>query len=132
MQGIDLGRVIVEAPALVIRTGATTESEAAAAMQMLADFNACTAGVVRFSGETPWERHPDDEFLHVLEGEVQLTLLGERGQDLVRLRAGQVFVVPRGSWHRQHAETPAALLFITSREGNEASEAADPRVGRAP
>ena len=107
---------------------ATTEAEAAASMQMLSSFNRCAIGLVRFSGETPWERHLDDEFLHVLEGEVELALLPASGAALRSvLRAGSVCVVPKGLWHRQNAKATTALLFATSEEGNETSDAEDPR-----
>ncbi len=106
----------------------TSEQEAAAAMQMLSSFNRCAIGLVRFSGETPWERHLDDEFLHVLEGEIELTLLPASGDALrSTLRAGSVCVVPRGLWHRQNARATTALMFATSEAGNETSDAADPR-----
>lgn len=107
---------------------ATTEAEAAASMRMLTSCNRCAIGLVRFSGQTPWERHLDDEFLHVLEGEVELTLLPASGAPLhSTLRAGSVCVVPKGRWHRQHAAATTALMFATSEEGNEASDAEDPR-----
>lgn len=55
----------------------TTSSDASAAMNMLCDFNQCTIGLVSFSGATPWERHPDDELLHILEGEVAVTIIDD-------------------------------------------------------
>ncbi len=128
MEPFDLGRALAEVPELVIRKDATSEAEAAAAMRVLADFNQCMAGLVRFSGQTPWERHPDDELLHILEGEVRVTVLGASETRCLVLSAGQIFVVPRGHWHRQETAARAALLFITSRDGNEASEADDPRA----
>ena len=59
---------------------------------------------MRFSGQAPWERHPDgDELLHVLEGAVDLTVLTDDGPTELRLDAGSVFVCPKGLWHRQRA-----------------------------
>jgi quercetin dioxygenase-like cupin family protein len=106
-----------------------TEEQAGAAMRVIAGFNHCMVGLVRFEGETPWERHPEDELLHLLEGEVDVTVLAVSGPaQCVALAAGSVFVVPKGLWHRQLARKPAALLFVTSSEGNEASTADDPRA----
>ena len=80
------------------------DEEGAARFWRLGDFNGGMAWLARFSGESPWERHPDgDELLHVLEGEVQVVLLDEDGPLRARVRAGSVFVVPRGVWHRQIA-----------------------------
>jgi quercetin dioxygenase-like cupin family protein len=112
---------------LVIKPG-IAESDAEASMQFLGPFNQCSLGVVRFSGRTPWERHPDgDELLHVLEGEIDVTVLGDGGPAHAALRAGSVFVVPRGLWHQQFAPAGAALLFATPADTTEHSWAEDPR-----
>jgi quercetin dioxygenase-like cupin family protein len=114
----DLGTLRVEAE--------TTEADAAAAMRVLDDFNGCMLGLVRFSGETPWECHDEDELLHILQGEVEITVLLDGDARTVGFaRAGQVVVVPRGRWHRQHARESTTLLFITGTTG--VSTARDPR-----
>jgi hypothetical protein len=46
----------------------TSESEAEKSMRFLGTFNQCMYGMVNFIGETPWELHPDDEYLQVIEG----------------------------------------------------------------
>jgi quercetin dioxygenase-like cupin family protein len=85
-----------------------------------------TVGVGRFSVQTPWERHPDDdELLHILEGEVQLTVLNDDGPIEATVRAGSIFVVPRALWHRQLARTTATVLFMTGQTN--VSTAEDPR-----
>ena len=110
-------------------TSATTEADAMAAMRMVASFNQCMVGMVRFSGQTPWERHPDDELLYVVQGEVDVTVLTETDAVETTVRAGSLFIVPKGLWHRQLPRPAVALLFVTSMEGNEASTAEDPRSG---
>jgi quercetin dioxygenase-like cupin family protein len=114
-------------PTLDISPG-TTEAEAMAAHRMLGVFGKHTIGLVRFSGRTPWERHPDDELLHVLDGEVELTLLTGGAPTRVVLSAGSMFVVPSGVWHRSLPRPLVALLFVTSSEGNQHSLADDPRA----
>jgi mannose-6-phosphate isomerase-like protein (cupin superfamily) len=104
----------------------TTVEDASAAMKMLGDFNQCMMGLVCFSGLTPWERHPDDELLQILEGEVDVTILTDTGKKEVTLQAGSIFVVPRDLWHKQHSSKGVKLLFITSQMGNEVSEAENP------
>ena len=53
-----------------------------------------------------WERHPrGDELLQLLEGEIEMTLLKDAGPETHVLRAGELFVVPRGVWHRPHARS---------------------------
>jgi quercetin dioxygenase-like cupin family protein len=105
-----------------------TAEEDAAAFPRLVTFNAGAVYVGRFAGQSPWERHPDgDELLHVLEGEVEVTLLlpGESVKEIVP--AGSVLVVPRGVWHRQMAR-PSVTLLAATPDLSEASFADDPRV----
>jgi quercetin dioxygenase-like cupin family protein len=110
-----------------------TEEDAATSMRFLEPFNECTLGVVRFSGETPWERHPEgDELLYILKGEVVVTVLSDLGSNSSTLTAGSVCVVPRGLWHRQRADADSAVLFATPTEGAENSWAEDPRRGAEP
>jgi mannose-6-phosphate isomerase-like protein (cupin superfamily) len=105
----------------------TTAEEDAAAFPRLASFNDGAIYVGRFSGQTPWERHPDaDELLYVLEGAVDITLLAEGGPAQVSVAAGSAFVVPRGLWHRQLAPKGVTLLAAVP-DNSEISEADDPR-----
>jgi quercetin dioxygenase-like cupin family protein len=96
MKAHNIRTALDDPPALVI-TSRTTEEEAAAAMRMLTPFNRCALGAVRFPEQTPGERHPDgDEILHVLEGEVDVTVLTDSGPVHETVHAGSLFVVPRG------------------------------------
>jgi quercetin dioxygenase-like cupin family protein len=112
----------------LVVTGVTTEEDAQASMRALHSFNGCMVGVVRFSGRTPWERHQGDELLYVLQGSVDVTVLADSGPLHAALRTGDVFVVPRDLWHRQHAPETTGLLFVTSETGNAVSDAEDPRA----
>jgi mannose-6-phosphate isomerase-like protein (cupin superfamily) len=105
----------------------TTHADADAAMSILGDFDRCVVGVVYFAGATPWEYHPDAEFLQVREGEVRLTLLEESETRELTLQAGQMFIVPAHIWHKQFSIDGVKMLYITSREGNQHSHAEDPR-----
>ena len=71
------------------------------------------AGIFRAAADSwVWERHPKgDELLHVLEGDLEITLLRDEGSEKTVLGAGTVFVVPRGVWHRPHAITNVSLFF---------------------
>jgi mannose-6-phosphate isomerase-like protein (cupin superfamily) len=105
----------------------TTAEEDAAAFPRLASFNDGAIYVGRFSGQTPWERHPDaDELLYVLDGAVDITLLAADGAAQVSVAAGSAFVVPRGLWHRQLARQGVTLLAAVP-DNSEISEADDPR-----
>ena len=94
----------------------------------LSRFNQGTAGVFQCStGTSPWERHPDDdELLHVLEGETIVTVLTDGGPVETPVRAGSVFIVPKGLWHRQHIPEKLKEFFVTP-GATEHSTAEDPR-----
>jgi quercetin dioxygenase-like cupin family protein len=128
MEPHDIRAAVSSLPELKI-TSAITEAEAMAAMRVIGSFNQCMVGMVRFSGRTPWERHPDDELLYVMQGEVEVTVLADAGAVQTTVRAGSVFVVPKGLWHQQMPRPEVALLFLTSAAGNEVSMAEDPRTG---
>jgi len=123
----DLRAALSGLPELAIASS-TTDEEAAAAVRPIASLDQCTLGVMRYSGLTPWERHPDgDELLHPLEGEVDVTLLTDSGPTHVTVRAGSVFVCPRGLWHRQLPRPAVTMFFGTPTENEEVSWAEDPR-----
>ncbi|MDP3208488.1 MAG: cupin domain-containing protein [Rhodoglobus sp.] len=126
MKAHDLPSSFIGLPDLLV-TPSTTESEAAAALRVLASFNRCMVGVIRFSGETPWERHVEDELLYVVEGEVDVTVLADHGAVEATIRQGSIFVVPKGLWHRQRPRPVVSLLFLTPETGTEASRANDPQ-----
>lgn len=107
--------------------GETTSDEASGAMKILGNFNKCMVGMASFSGLTPWERHQDDELLQIIEGEVDVTILAEDEVCKTTLKKDSMFIVPRGLWHNQSSPQGVKLIFITSQEGNETSEA-DPRI----
>lgn len=127
----DLPAVLRGLPELAISAD-TTEEEADAATRSITRLGPCTLGVMRYSGLTPWERHPDgDELLHVLEGAVDVTVLTDDGRRHVHLDAGSVFVCPKGLWHRQLPRPSVTMLYGTPTKNGEASFADDPRVGGA-
>jgi len=127
----DLRGQLAALPGLDV-TADTSAEQADSAVRMLDELNGSALGLVRFAGLTPWEIHPDgDELLHVLEGEVEVTVLTEDGPLRDVLRAGSIFVVGRNLWHRQHARPSVTLLFSTPAERTAHSWAEDPRAPNA-
>jgi quercetin dioxygenase-like cupin family protein len=124
----DLEALLKALPPLKARAGQFASTPFA----KLASFNHGGVFLGRFTGQAPWERHRHgDELVHVLDGEVDLTVMTARGPLRVRLRAGGVFVVPRGLWHRQHARTEVTLLSATPTP-TDVSFADDPRAVTRP
>lgn len=81
------------------------------AFTKLADYRDGSLWVGHYAGNSEWERHPHDEFLHALEGSTTLFLLID-GEDVPHpMKAGEVFVVPANIWHR--FETPDGLKIMT-------------------
>jgi quercetin dioxygenase-like cupin family protein len=98
----------------------------------LASFNHGGVFVGRFRGQTPWERHRHgDELVQVLHGDVDLTVLTARRSARVTLHAGDIVVVPRGIWHRQHARSAVTVLTATPTP-TDISFADDPRSDKRP
>ena len=103
--------------------------QVSAAFPIVAPFDKGAITVGRFVGTTPWERHTDsDEFLHVLAGAIEITLLHDTTSESVVVSSGSVFVVPRGLWHRQVAQPVVTLLSLIPTDHGPVSFAEDPRV----
>lgn len=68
--------------------------------------------LARFDGEHVWHVHTDtDEFFLVLDGEIEI---GVRDPDerVVTIGRGQVFVVPKGTFHKPSSKTGASVLLV--------------------
>ena len=77
--------------------------------KVVSDYNDNDVMVVKFKGEFPFHDHPDtDDFFLVLEGEMIMDLSGESHV----VKAGELFVVPKGVVHRPRAESEVKVLLI--------------------
>ena len=69
--------------------------------------------LARFAGEHVWHVHTDtDEFFLVLDGTIDIGLREAAGERTVTLRRGEVFVVPRGTFHKPSSVGGAAVLLV--------------------
>ena len=69
--------------------------------------------VAKVHGEHLWHAHDHtDEFFLVLEGELRIYLREPAGERTVVLARGAVFTVPRGTEHRPHSPSGAAILMF--------------------
>ena len=76
---------------------------------VVADYNGNDVMVVKFQGEFPFHVHPDtDDFFFVLEGEMEMDLEGQSHT----VKAGELFIVPKGVTHRPRAEHEYKVLLI--------------------
>jgi mannose-6-phosphate isomerase-like protein (cupin superfamily) len=75
----------------------------------VSEFNGHDLMVVKLKGEFTWHKHDEtDDFFLVLKGNLIIQL---RDGD-VHLKAGELFVVPKGMEHRPIAEEEVHLLLI--------------------
>lgn len=77
--------------------------------KVIARLNDCDVKIVRLHGEFVWHTHDDtDELFLVLDGELTIQL---RDGDVV-LRAGELYVVPRGVEHCPRADSEVRAMLL--------------------
>ncbi|WP_108839086.1 cupin domain-containing protein [Tateyamaria sp. Alg231-49] len=96
---------------------------------VVADYNDNDVMVVKFQGEFPFHLHEDtDDFFLVLDGEMVMDI--EDASHTVK--AGELFIVPKGVTHRPRAETDCKVLLIEPKgvpnTGDPETAASKPRI----
>lgn len=124
---VRIEKELAQRPILENRGPDTTEAEAEAAFATLAPFRNGGIFAGRFVGESPWERHPDDELVHILEGATTLTIMTDTGPQQFPMTAGMLIVVPERHWHRFEAPEGVTLLTATP-QPTEHTFVPDPRT----
>lgn len=77
--------------------------------KIIAQMNDYHFKLVKFQGDFVWHRHADtDEVFITLDGEMRI----EFRDGKVNLKAGEMFVVPRGVEHKPFAEKECKILLI--------------------
>ena len=98
--------------------------------RIVARVNDYDVRIAHTSGEHVWHVHSDtDEFFLALDGQFDVSLRESDGTErTVTLRAGDVFVVPRGTEHKPSSPGGAILMF----EPNGTSTTGDRHDGAIP
>ncbi len=96
---------------------------------VVANYNDNDIMVVKFQGEFPFHLHEDtDDFFLVIEGEMVMDLESTSHP----VKAGELFVVPKGVTHRPRADQECQVLLIepkgTPNTGDPATASAKPRL----
>ena len=69
--------------------------------------------VAKAHGEHLWHTHDDtDEFFLVLDGTIHIGLREHDGERTVTLGRNEIFVVPRGTFHRPSSSDGAVVLLV--------------------
>lgn len=96
------------------RTPSTDASQRAGAFRQL---RVCRDGGIfigHWAGASEWERHTaGDEVVMVMDGATTIFYLLEHGEESAALRAGDLVVVPEGTWHRFETPLFVKLLSVT-------------------
>jgi mannose-6-phosphate isomerase-like protein (cupin superfamily) len=93
--------------------------------RVVAELNDYQFKIVRVEGDFVWHDHPDtDEAFLVVEGELRIDL----PDGPVRVREGELFVVPRGVQHKPYAEREVRLMLIEPRGVPNTGSEGEPRT----
>jgi len=77
--------------------------------RIIAEVDDSFVKVAKIKGEFPWHSHEmEDELFMVLEGEMSIELEDSR----VKLKAGDLHVVPKGTAHRPSAAEECLILLF--------------------
>src|ERR1700719_1872406 len=80
--------------------------------KVIAEMNDYQFKVVKLQGDFIWHDHKDtDETFIVIEGDLRIDFR----DGAVHVRAGEMFVVPKGVEHKPYAESEVKLLLIEPR-----------------
>jgi mannose-6-phosphate isomerase-like protein (cupin superfamily) len=92
--------------------------------KVVAELNGQEVKLVKFQGEFPWHHHDnEDEMFLVWRGEMRI----EFRDRVVRLRAGEYCVVPRGVEHRTCADEEAAVVLFEPADTRNTGNVVDER-----
>ena len=81
--------------------------------KIVAAANGHLVKLAKFRGEFVWHAHADeDELFFVHKGEIAIRLREDGKERVVRLDAGDLFVVPKGVEHKPEADAEAEVLMF--------------------
>ena len=111
---LDLNAEFAKLKMLRGRTPQTPEAARKGAFARLAPYRDGAIFTAKFSGNSPWERHPNgDEIVQIAEGATILHIMADDGPQSFALKAGMVAIVPQNTWHRFEAPDGVSLMTAT-------------------
>lgn len=111
---ISIGEAIEALTFLPDRTPRTTSEESRDAFALLSDYRDGAVFVGHWAGNSEWERHSfGDEIVMVLQGETTIYFQDGDHDRPGHLTAGELVVVPEGTWHRFETPDGVKILSVT-------------------
>lgn len=111
---ISVGDAIAGLTFLPDRTPTIDAERSAAAFTRLSAYRDGGIFVGHWAGSSEWERHGvGDEIVMVVEGSTTIFFLDGDSEQSAVLRAGELVVVPCGTWHRFETPEAVELLSVT-------------------
>jgi uncharacterized cupin superfamily protein len=96
------------------RTPVTSDDDAGDAFGLVSDYRDGGVFVAHWAGCSEWERHrAGDEIVMVFGGRTTIFFLTDDGEHAAPLGAGDMVVVPQGTWHRFETPDAVQLLSVT-------------------
>ena len=93
------------------------------------DFHDAAINLGTFNGDAGWERHSQgDEIVHIVAGETDNQLLANGERQTIHATAGDLLVVPQGTWHRLQSEKGVTVLAATPEGHEDHAFVDDPRT----
>jgi len=81
--------------------------------RVIAEMNDYQFKLAKVKGEFVWHNHPEtDEVFIVIEGELEILFRDGK----VTLKAGEMFVVPKGVQHKPDAENECQIMLVEPKD----------------
>ena len=111
---ISINEEIAQLTFLPDRTPAGVDEDSADAFKRLAGYRDGAIFVGHWAGHSEWERHTvGDEIVMVVDGATTIFFLDGETEHPATLRAGEMVVVPQGTWHRFETPETVKVLSVT-------------------
>lgn len=112
------------------RTPVSTAADRQGSFARLAEYRDGGIFAAKFSGASPWERHPQgDELVQVVDGATTMHMMTADGPQSFVVTAGMAVVVPQATWHRFDAPDGVTLMTATPQPTQHLDiDVADPRT----
>jgi mannose-6-phosphate isomerase-like protein (cupin superfamily) len=97
--------------------------------KIVAELNGQEVKLAKLQGEFVWHTHAsEDELFLVVTGELRVDWRDGSSEHSLKLRPGQLVVVPRGVEHRTAAEQETACLIFEPADVCNTGDVVDPRL----